>query len=266
MHGLGNDFVIIDACESPVSLDTATIRAWADRRRGIGFDQLLEISPGRQTRYAYRVFNADGGEVEQCGNGVRCVARWLHDRQRETERFVLESKAGPIEVAVLNDNQVRVNMGLPRFAPTQIPADYPARKQRYPLTVDGEELSLGLVSMGNPHAVIQCDDIDTTAVNTLGPAIQRSPAFPEGVNVGFMQVVDSGRIRLRVFERGTGETRACGTGACAAAVIGRSWGLLDPGVDVELPGGTLTIHWHDEASAVTMTGPASYAFEGKINS
>lgn len=266
MHGLGNDFVVIESTDRPFDPDPARLRHWADRRQGIGCDQVLVIEAAQDPGcdFAYRVFNADGSEVEQCGNGVRCVARWLVDRGWvEQGRFRLSSAAGPLEVSV-DGGQVAVNMGAPRLSPEAVPILATAVEHRYPLTVQGRSLSLGAVSMGNPHGVLKVADVAQAEVAELGPAIQALDAFPRGVNVGFLQVVDSGHVRLRVFERGVGETRACGTGACAAVVCGRLWQLLDERVRVSLPGGDLVIAWAGGDAPVWMSGPAEYAFEGRI--
>ena len=268
MHGLGNDFVVIDAIRQHVQLDTAAIRDLADRRFGIGCDQVLlaeqATEPGMDFRY--RIFNGDGSEVEQCGNGVRCLARFLLD-QGLTDKLHLriQTLGGPTEVTVEPDGRITVNMGPPRLEPEVIPFRAERRAVTYPLAVDEEEFTIGAVSMGNPHAVLRVDSVDTAPVARLGPAIEHHPAFPARVNAGFMEVVDHGHIRLRVYERGAGETLACGTGACAAVVAGRLQALLDDTVQVDLPGGRLVIAWAGEGEPVWMTGPATTVFQGNIN-
>jgi len=267
MHGLGNDFVVIDAIAQPVGLSTAQVRLLADRRRGVGCDQVLLVErptrPGAEFRY--RIFNADGGEVEQCGNGARCFARFVRDRGlTASDRITVETRAGLIELNLEPDGQVTVNMGAPRLEPADIPFQAPARAVTYPLEVDGRDLKISAVSMGNPHAVLRVDSVDTAPVAELGPKIEHHPRFPGRANVGFMEVVDAGHIRLRVFERGAGETLACGTGACAAVVAGRLQGLLAAAVSVSLPGGDLMVSWQSEGTPVMMTGPATCVFEGRI--
>ncbi|MGE0080591.1 MAG: diaminopimelate epimerase [Thiohalomonadaceae bacterium] len=267
MHGLGNDFVVIDAVRQDIRLTTEQVRFLADRRFGIGCDQLLLVEkPGRpDVDFRYRIFNADGSEVGQCGNGARCFARFVRDKGlTDKDAIVVETASGVITLYVEPDGQIRVNMGAPRFAPEQIPFRAEQECDRYGLEVAGQPHTVGAVSMGNPHAVLQVEDVDTAPVAELGPAIESHARFPERVNVGFMQVVDRAHIRLRVYERGAGETLACGTGACAAAVMGIRWGLLDETVQVDLPGGQLTIRWAGDGQAVWMTGPATPVFEGSI--
>ncbi|MGA7802644.1 MAG: diaminopimelate epimerase [Gammaproteobacteria bacterium] len=267
MHGLGNDFVVIDAIRQAVDLKAAQVRFLADRRRGVGCDQVLLVErPGRpDAQFRYRIFNADGGEVEQCGNGARCFARFVRDKGlTASDRIPVQTRAGLIELQLEPDGQVTVNMGAPRLEPVDIPFHAPARAVTYPLEVDGHTVQIGAVSMGNPHAVLRVDAVDRAPVSELGPKIEHQPRFPERVNVGFMEVVDAGHIRLRVFERSAGETQACGTGACAAVVAGRLQGLLDAKVAVSLPGGDLMVSWHSEGTPVLMTGPATCVFEGRI--
>ena len=267
MHGLGNDFVVIDAISLAVSLTPAQVRHIADRRRGIGCDQLLlvETSERADSRFRYRIFNADGGEVEQCGNGARCFALFVRARGLTDEtRIPVYTSAGRIELQVHDDDSVTVDMGRPRLDPAAIPFEAGERATRYTLSVDGENYEIGAVSMGNPHAVLQVPNVDSAPVATLGAAIGTHPRFPARVNVGFMQIVDRSRIRLRVFERGAGETLACGTGACAAVVAGRLQGLLDDTVTAELPGGDLVVSWAGDNEPVMMTGPATFVFEGTI--
>ncbi len=267
MHGLGNDFVVIDAIRQQVALSPEAIRRLADRRRGIGCDQVLlvERPQSPDADFRYRIFNADGGEVEQCGNGARCFARFVRDEGLTTkDRIPVETLAGLIELEVLADGQVRVDMGEPVFEPQRIPFQAEARAPSYALEVNGENLDIGAVSMGNPHAVLRVEDVAEAPVVRLGPAIEHHPRFPQRANVGFMQILDRGHIRLRVFERGVGETEACGTGACAAVAVGRLQGLLDEDVQVSLPGGDLVISWAGEGAPLYMTGPAERVFEGSI--
>jgi len=267
MHGLGNDFVVVDAIGQQIALTPAQVRHIADRRRGVGCDQLLlvERSERADSRFRYRIFNADGGEVEQCGNGARCFALFVRARGlTDATRIPVYTAAGRIELQVHEDDSVTVNMGVPRLDPADIPFEADARACNYSLSVDGQDYRIGAVSMGNPHAVLQVADVDTAPVATLGPAVQTHPRFPARVNVGFMQIVDRTRIRLRVFERGAGETLACGTGACAAVVVGHLQGLLDETVTVSLPGGDLVVSWPGETAPVMMTGPATFVFEGTI--
>lgn len=268
MHGIGNDFVVIDAIRQRVDLSAARIRFLADRRFGVGCDQVLLAAPATRpdADFRYRIFNADGGEVEQCGNGVRCLAVFLTDQGLTNRReLTIETLGGPTRVILLDDGQVAVDMGAPRLDPSGIPFEAPARAVTYPLEVDGESLEISAVSMGNPHAVMVVDNVETAPVARLGPLVERHPAFPRQANAGFMQVVDRSSIRLRVFERGAGETLACGTGACAAVVAGRLRGLLDQDVDVQLPGGSLRIHWPGGDDPVWMTGPAKTVFEGTVD-
>ena len=267
MHGLGNDFVVIDAITQRVRLTPEQIRALADRHHGIGCDQVLlvEAAQGPEAEFRYRIFNADGNEVEQCGNGARCFARFVRERGLTRQgRIRVETAAGPIELTLEADGQVSVAMGVPRLEPAAIPFEAPDRAGRYALTVGTQDLEIGVVSLGNPHAVLQVDTIERAPVTTLGPLLESHPRFPRRVNVGFMEVVSPEHIRLRVFERGVGETLACGSGACAAVVVGRVQGLLAETVQVDLPGGSLQIHWPGESAGVIMTGPATWVFEGWI--
>lgn len=267
MHGLGNDFVVIDAINQPLQLTPQQVRQISDRHFGVGFDQLLLVEhptrPGIDFRY--RIFNADGGEVEQCGNGARCFARFVRDQGLTTKNEIaVETAKGIIYPRIEADGEVSVNMGVPNFEPSVLPFDAPARQRQYALAVGDIEITIGAVSMGNPHAVQIVTDLDHAPIATQGPLISRHARFARGVNAGFMQIIDRSHIRLRVYERGAGETLACGTGACAAAVIGRSWNLLDSVVHVELRGGTLRIQWPGEGQAVIMTGSATHVFEGVI--
>jgi len=266
MHGLGNDFMVVDATAGGVRLSPERIRALADRHRGIGFDQLLVLEDGAGGRLGYRIFNADGTPAEQCGNGMRCLARYAFEQGYasgdDTVRFGVGDSA--VEARLRSDGAVAVDMGRPRLEPAQIPFDAPERAPGYTLTVNGLDLTIGAVSMGNPHAVIRVDDIAAAPVAELGPAVEAHPAFPRRANVGFMEVLSPERVRLRVWERGTGETLACGSGACAAVVWGRIMGWLGPEVAVELPGGTLEIRWPGDDAPVWMTGPAEAVYEGEL--
>lgn len=267
MHGLGNDFVVIDAINQNFALNTEQIRSLADRHRGIGFDQLLLVEPAQnaQVQFTYRIFNADGGEVEQCGNGARCFARFVHDQGLSNANpIAVATNAGNISLSLQDDGQVTVNMGVPIFDPVKIPFVAERVAPRYPLQIDQQSLEVGVVSMGNPHAVLQVDDIQTAPVTLLGPRIESHPRFPNRVNAGFIQIIDRTTIKVRVFERGVGETQACGTGACAAMVMGRHWNLLDENVQVLLTGGTLNIKWEGVGEPVYMTGPTQTVFEGSI--
>ncbi len=267
MHGIGNDFVVFDATRETLDLSPQQVRFLADRRFGVGCDQVLLVEAPKQpgTDFYYRIFNADGGEVEQCGNGARCFARFVREHGLATrDEIDVGTRAGTIRLFLEPDGQVRVNMGTPRLDPPQIPFVAEAIAASYDLEVDGRTYPIAAVSMGNPHAVLQVPSVADAPVGNLGPAIQRHPRFPMGVNVGFMQVADGARIRLRVYERGSGETLACGTGACAAVVAGRIQGLLDERVRVTLPGGELIIAWAGAGQPVWMTGPAVFVYEGEI--
>ncbi|MDH3526196.1 MAG: diaminopimelate epimerase [Gammaproteobacteria bacterium] len=267
MHGLGNDFVVIDAINQVVALSPEQVCLLADRRYGIGCDQLLlvEASTTQGTDFRYRIFNADGGEVGQCGNGARCFMRFMHDQGLTDKReLTVETASGRLQLVLEDDGQVTVNMGEPRLLPAEIPFDAPAYAQSYTLAFDGEEIEIAAVSMGNPHAVTLVVDIDTAPVERLGPLIERHPRFPERVNAGFMQISDFEHIRLRVYERGVGETRACGSGACAAVVAGRLWDQLAARVNVALRGGNLVVSWAGKGYPVYMTGPATQVFTGRI--
>ena len=267
MHGLGNDFVVFDAINQDVQLSTTQVRFLADRHFGIGCDQLLLVeSPTRsEVDFRYRIFNADGGEVEQCGNGARCFARFVIDQGlTDKHEIPVETSTGVIILHAQANGEITVNMGVPRFEPAEIPFDADTRASHYQLEVDQHTWLIGAVSMGNPHAVLHVTNIDTAPVEELGPQIESHLRFPKRVNVGFMQVVTRNHIRLRVYERGAGETLACGTGACAAVAVGRQQGLLDDTVQVDLPGGSLHIQWPGEGQPVMMTGPATTVFEGVI--
>ena len=261
MHGLGNDFVLVDALEHPFEPEPELARWIADRRRGIGCDQILIVEPGQRHPAAYRIVNADGSLAQQCGNGVRCIARYLRDRGVIGDQGVLESPAGNVWVELAGD-AVRVDLGQPILNPERIPFDGPVAPALAQAHGDDGDFSFMVLSMGNPHAVIEVADVDTAPVVEWGPLLQSDRRFNEGVNVGFMAVRSPGEIALRVYERGAGETLACGSGACAAVVSGRLRGRLGSRVRVELPGGTLVIEWEGVGSPITMTGAAEYAFEG----
>ncbi|MEE9343271.1 MAG: diaminopimelate epimerase [Gammaproteobacteria bacterium] len=267
MHGIGNDFVVINAMQQPFALTLEQVRHIADRRFGIGCDQLLVVEPATIgiADFKYRVFNADGHEVEQCGNGARCFAHYVRAKKLTDKTVIpVETASGLIELTLLENSHVRVNMGTPIFDPESIPFEANTQADRYAITVNDETMDIGAVSMGNPHAVLEVVDIDHTPVERLGANIEAHRRFPDHVNVGFMQVLDRNNIKLRVWERGAGETLACGTGACAAVVIGQIQGLLDETVRVTLTGGQLVVSWAGENHPVLMTGPASFVFEGKI--
>ncbi|MBC8025513.1 MAG: diaminopimelate epimerase [Steroidobacteraceae bacterium] len=270
MHGLGNDFIVFEAPRDGRLPTPVQWRALSARHTGIGFDQALILEPPRRdgTQVFYRIFNADGGEVEQCGNGARCLASFLHLRGTKPANggdvLLLDSPAGLIRARVHDANLISVDMGTPNFEPKSLPFDASAEAHIYPLAVAGTEVEIGAVSMGNPHAVLTVSSVASAPVDRLGPAIERHPRFPNRVNVGFMEIVDRTHIRLRVFERGVGETQACGTGACAAVAVGRRHGRLDPTVEVELPGGKLEITWHGNSEHIWMKGPAAVSFTGRV--
>ncbi|HLW11432.1 MAG TPA: diaminopimelate epimerase [Casimicrobiaceae bacterium] len=265
MEGLGNDFVVVDATRSPFVLTPAQIRLLANRRFGVGCDQVLVVEPAREDAdFRYRIFNADGGEVEQCGNGARCFVVYVREHGLTDRREIRVETAGGVIVPRLeSDGEVTVDMGVPRFAPADVPFIDGTGAVVEPLDVDGARVEISAISIGNPHAVQRVDDVDGAPVGALGPLIERHPRFPQRVNAGFMQIVDRATMRLRVYERGAGETPACGTGACAAVVAGRRQGLLDERVRVRMRGGDLTIAWAGEGCPVTMKGPARTVFEGE---
>ena len=269
MQGLGNDFVIFDAPKTAgAPLDSVKLRALADRHLGVGFDQALMLEAPRDPahRASYRIFNSDGGEVEQCGNGARCIAALLYARAPELGREIsMESAGGTVHARVRQDGLVSVDMGAPDFDPRSLPMDAPAEASSYSLDLEGERVDYGAVSMGNPHAVLKVADVKNAPVEHLGPRIESHRRFPRRTNVGFMQVVDRRHIGLRVFERGVGETLACGTGACAAAAVGRKQGLLEADVRVDLPGGTAHVSWYGPGDHVWLTGPAATVFTGIVD-
>ena len=268
MHGVGNDFVIIDHNTDEPLPDRDRLRELANRRTGIGFDQVLILEPPRQkdTAVFYRIFNADGDEVEQCGNGARCIASLLAERMnRDSVDIVMDSPAGIIKAQTRPDGTVSVNMGIPNFDPESLPFEASSESYIYHIDVAGSELEIGAVSMGNPHAVLTVSSVDTAPVDRIGPALENHQRFPRRTNVGFMEVVDDGHIRLRVHERGTGETRACGTGACAAVAVGRRHGVLDENVTVDLPGGRLVLSWPGPGEPIWLTGTAVKVFQGLVD-
>jgi diaminopimelate epimerase len=272
MQGLGNDFLVFDAPAAADShLDSSRLRALADRHTGIGFDQALMLENPRDagSRVFYRIFNSDGTEVEQCGNGARCIAALLYARAPELGRdLVMESVGGVVRARVRDDGLVSVDMGVPNFDPRALPMEAGGgaalEAPMHSLRVDGADIEIGAVSMGNPHAVLQVPDVNAAPVERIGPSIEHHPRFPKRTNVGFMQIVDRGHLRLRVYERGAGETLACGTGACAAVAVGKRRGLLDEEVQVDLPGGTAMVSWAAAGEHVWLTGPATTVFTGSI--
>jgi diaminopimelate epimerase len=267
MHGLGNDFVVIDATARPIELSRGQLRLLADRHFGVGCDQILQVEAPRRpdTDFYYRIFNADGAEVGQCGNGARCFARFVRDKGLTAKHEIrVETREGVITPRLEADGQVTVDMGAPIFEPGRVPFVAAQQSLTYRIPLSHREVEASVLSMGNPHAVQVVPDIDTAPVGIEGPLIERHPLFPERVNAGFMQVMDRHRVRLRVFERGAGETLACGTGACAAAVAGISRALVDSPVRVGTRGGELVIRWAGGDTAVLMTGPARTVFEGTI--
>jgi diaminopimelate epimerase len=267
MHGLGNDFVVIDAINQSVSLTPQQVQQLADRHFGIGCDQLLlvETPSSKEADFRYRIYNADGGEVQQCGNGARCFMRFVHEQGlTDKSRLQVETLGGPLQLLQQPDGQISVDMGIPRLEPEDIPFIASTRAAAYPLDVLDRQIEIAAISMGNPHAVLRVDDVRTAPVATIGPVIEAHPRFPASTNVGFMEIVNDGCIRLRVFERGAGETLACGSGACAAVVAGRQWEVLGEKVKVILNGGELVVSWAGEGQPVLMTGPATTVYQGRI--
>jgi len=268
MHGLGNDFMVIDAISQKVRLNAELVRELADRNRGVGFDQLLVVEPPSEPDmdFDYRIFNADGSEVEHCGNGARCFAQFVREKGLVLrDRINVKTARGKAVLKITGRDLVEVDMGEPELEPAQIPMLAESKSILYRLEIDGEgEVEVGAVSMGNPHAVVLVDSVDTAPVSELGPILESHARFPNRANIGFMEIVSRTEIRLRVYERGAGETQACGTGACAAVVSGVLRGLLDSDVNVRLPGGDLQISWQGEGSSVMMTGPVASVYEGQI--
>ena len=267
MHGLGNDFMVIDNVTQNVFFSKEKIQQLANRNFGIGFDQLLMVEPpyDPEQDFHYRIFNADGSEVEQCGNGARCFARFVKQKGLiNRNKIVVSTKAGKMVLYLEKDGQVTVNMGKPEFEPANIPLKANKQENTYILRVGESTLFIGSASMGNPHCVMEVDDVDTANVAEIGPLVEKHERFPEGVNVGFMQIINESHIKLRVFERGSGETLACGSGACAAVAIGQIQGKLGKDVRVDLPGGSLRIRWPGEDAPLKMTGPAEHIYDGQL--
>ncbi|WP_281784076.1 diaminopimelate epimerase [Sinimarinibacterium flocculans] len=268
MHGAGNDFVVIDATAAPFRPTPSLLQRLADRRFGVGCDQILVVEPpaSPDVDFNYRIYNADGSESGQCGNGARALARYVRESGLSDKRAIrVRTATATMMLEQAGDGLYRVDMGVPQFDPAAIPFDAAERSDRYALTLDGGAVvEIGAVNMGNPHAVMRVGDVDTAPVEQVGRLLQAHASFPQSVNAGFLQIVDRGRARLRVFERGVGETLACGSGACAAAVVGRIWGLLDARVDLQMAGGVLTIEWDGQGGPVLMTGPAETVFTGEI--
>ncbi|TLY77084.1 MAG: diaminopimelate epimerase [Gammaproteobacteria bacterium] len=267
MHGVGNDFVVFDAPADESLLRPELLRSLADRRTGIGFDQALVLERPRRAAAAvfYRIFNSDGDEVEQCGNGARCIAALLHHRGvSRNGSLTLESPAGLVQARIGGAHEVSVDMGVPDFDPRSLPFEAPHEADSYPLEVGGRTLDIAAVSMGNPHVVITVASVETAPVATLGPQIERHPRFPQRVNAGFVEIVARGEVRLRVYERGAGETPGCGTGACAAVAVGRRRGLLDTEVRVSVRGGELRVNWAGPGEHIWLTGPAGISFAGHV--
>ncbi|MGY6429713.1 diaminopimelate epimerase [Vibrio parahaemolyticus] len=268
MHGLGNDFMVVDCITQNVFFSQDLIRRLADRHTGVGFDQLLVVEApyDPETDFHYRIFNADGSEVEQCGNGARCFARFVRLKGLTNKYSIsVSTKKGKMILDVENDGEVTVNMGVPEFEPNKIPFKAKQKEKTYIMRAGDKTLFCGAVSMGNPHVVTVVDDVDTADVDTLGPLLESHERFPERVNAGFMQVVSRDHIRLRVYERGAGETQACGSGACGAVAVGILQGLLDESVKVSLPGGELHISWQGPGKPLFMTGPATHVFDGQLS-
>ena len=275
MHGAGNDFIVLDATQAPLPLSEAQYRFLADRRFGIGADQILIVEPGdkdKATDFTYRIVNADGGEVEQCGNGARCFARYVHDAGLTGKTHIrVQTMKAIIEPTLQADGRVTVDMGAPFLVPAEVPFDGTGLSpewvngcELWPIELANHPVNVAVVSMGNPHAVLRVDNVDQAPVDELGPQIEGHVRFPRRVNAGFMEVVNRGHIKLRVYERGSGETLACGSGACAAVVAGIRLGWLDKTVDVDMRGGRLTISWAGPGQSVMMTGPAVKVFDGEI--
>ena len=268
MQGAGNDFVIIDAVTQVVDLSTAHIKRIADRRRGIGCDQVLLLSPpdDPDADFRYSIFNADGSRAGQCGNGARCVGRFLREKKLTRQReLTLLTDGEPLSLSITEDGRVFAGLAAPKFSPESVPFSASETAAQYPLEVQGQNLSVGVLSMGNPHAILMVDDCDSAPVSSLGPLIESHERFPDRVNVGFLQVNSRNDAKLRVYERGVGETEACGSGACAAAVHGIQLGLLDPDVTLQLPGGKLTVSWEGGNSPVWLGGPTASVFDGTIS-
>jgi len=267
MHGLGNDFVVIDAINQHFELDSVGIKRLADRNLGIGFDQMLVVEKALsdQADFKYRIFNADGGEVSQCGNGARCFARFVHEQKLSDASVIsVETNAGLLQLEMIDASRVRVNMGIPTFDPKQIPLNTPVRCDQYEINLAEQVILFSALGIGNPHMVIVVDDVNQCDLETLGPILEAHSFFPERVNVGFMQIDDRKNFTLRVFERGVGETQACGSGACAAMAAGVQLGILDTETTAQLAGGKLQLEWQGEGNPVMMTGETAMVFQGEI--
>lgn len=268
MHGLGNDFMVVDCITQNIFFSPDLIRRLADRHTGVGFDQLLVVEApyDPETDFHYRIFNADGSEVEQCGNGARCFARFVRMKGLTNKYSInVSTKKGKMVLKIEENDQITVNMGVPEFEPSKIPFKAKQSEKTYILRTDEHTLFCGAVSMGNPHVVTVVDDVDTADVDTIGPLLESHERFPERVNTGFMQVVTRDEVRLRVYERGAGETQACGSGACGAVAVGITQGLLSNNVKVRLPGGDLQISWQGPGKPLFMTGPATHVFDGQLS-
>ena len=267
MHGLGNDFMVVDLISQRVHLSPKQIRYLGNRNTGVGFDQLLlvETPQSPDVDFRYRIFNSNGTEVEHCGNGARCFAKFVHDQRLTGKRDIsVQTSNGRIMLKMRDDHAVEVDMGEPVLQPDQVPFEATTQAPSYSLEQDGHNYTLGVVSMGNPHAVLVVDDVASAPVFELGSKLEQHPRFPNKANIGFMQIIDRNTIKLRVFERGVGETKACGTGACAAVVVGQQQGLLDTNVTTQLTGGNLAIQWQGPGHHLFMDGPATHVYEGQI--
>ena len=267
MQGSGNDFVVIDGVTQAIDLNTAQLRSLADRRHGIGCDQILIITPpdSPDADFRYHVFNADGSRAGQCGNGARCVGRFLKEKRLTRQReILLQTDDDSLTLSLSEGGRVCAGLSAPRFTPADIPFKAEGTQDQYAIEVQGQQLSIGAVSMGNPHAILMVDDCAAAPVSSLGPLLEGHSRFPERVNVGFMQIQSRKKVKLRVYERGVGETDACGSGACAAAVYGIKLELLDEEVDVSLPGGKLSVAWRSESDRVWLSGPTATVFNGTI--
>lgn len=268
MHGLGNDFVVIDAINQHFEMDSAKIKRLANRTLGIGFDQMLVVEKAQsdQADFKYRIFNADGGEVSQCGNGARCFARFVREQKLSDANLIsVETNAGLLRLEMIDASRVRVNMGTPTFDPSQIPLNTSVRCEQYQIALDNQTIQFSSLAIGNPHMVIVVDEVEHCDLETLGPILESHSFFPERVNVGFMQIKDRNNFILRVFERGVGETKACGSGACAAMAAGIQLGFLEPEATAQLTGGKLELEWQGEGNPVMMTGDTAVVFHGEID-
>ncbi len=267
MHGLGNDFMVIDGINQSVSISSQQVAQWADRHFGIGFDQLLLVEkPQTETAlFKYRIFNSDGSEVAQCGNGARCFARFVTEKGLTDQTIIpVETHSGLLQLNMIDDVNVEVNMGIPNFEPINIPLDADNRQDSYQLDINGHAIEFSALSIGNPHAVIIVENVNSAAVESIGPILESHPFFPQKVNVGFMQIINRNEFKLRVFERGVGETQACGSGACAAMAAAVQLDLLDTNATAHLTGGQLQLNWQGEGQPVMMTGSTAQVYEGEI--